>query len=412
MKPGEIKMRYKRHMKRNMIKYTIASIVLLLVFTVCPAENCHAGEVENIGDGLLKKQIDSNEVKKIQNELGRYSNDESRRVLGNYNPKKIIEDAARGVLKFNLADVFKNAVKYMLNEIYQNLHILIQLVMLVILCSVLKNLQASFLSSSVGELAFYACYIAIVSVAVISFDSAIRLGLSAIDQMVNFMYATLPLLITLLVSSGNFTSGSVFQPVLVMIIDVSAMIMKNAFIPMIFFSTVLSIINNISGKIQLSRLAGFFKQIAGWGIGILLTVFVAVLTTQGSLGAVVDGVAGKITKYAIGTFVPVTGKYLADAADAVLGYTLLVRNATGLAVMIGIISICIIPLLKMVAVIAIYRITCALVEPISEKRVTDCISDIAGSMTYILGIASTIAFMFLISVTVIISAGNLSTMIR
>jgi len=45
------------------------------------------------------------------------------------------------------------------------------------------------------------------------------------------------------------------------------------------------------------------------------------------LGAVVDGVTSKTAKFAIGAFIPVAGKYLADAADAVIGCTLLIKNA-------------------------------------------------------------------------------------
>jgi stage III sporulation protein AE len=127
---------------------------------------------------------------------------------------------------------------------------------------------------------------------------------------------------------------------------------------------------------------------------------------------VVDGVTSKTAKFAISTFVPVAGKYLADAADTVIGCTLLIKNAAGIAVMIGIIAICIVPLLKIAALVLIYKAAGALVEPISDKRMSSCINDVAGSIVYVLGIAASVTFIFLITVTAIISAGTMSAAIR
>lgn len=130
------------------------------------------------------------------------------------------------------------------------------------------------------------------------------------------------------------------------------------------------------------------------------------------MGAVVDGVTSKTAKFAISAFIPVAGKYLADAADAVIGCTLLIKNAVGVAIMIGILVICLLPLLKMLAVILLYRMSCVLLEPLAEGRIIKCISDVANSMTYILGIAAAVAFMFLMTITALILASNISTMIR
>jgi len=197
-----------------------------------------------------------------------------------------------------------------------------------------------------------------------------------------------------------------------MVVQVSATIIKNILIPLIVLSTIISIVDNISDKIQISRLSSFLKNITQWTLGLILTIFVAIVSLQGSLGAVVDGVTSKTAKFAIGAFIPVAGKYLADAADAVIGCTLLIKNAVGVAIMIGIVVICLLPLLKILAVVLLYRMACVLLEPLAEGRIIKCISDVAGSMAHILGIAASVAFMFLMTVTALILASNISTMIR
>jgi len=219
-------------------------------------------------------------------------------------------------------------------------------------------------------------------------------------------------LVTLLVAGGNITSGGVFQPVLLMAVEITATIIKNVFMPLIYLSTIISIINNISDKIQLKRLADFIKQATTWALGSVLTIFIGIVSLQGSLGAVIDGVTSKAAKFAIGAFIPVVGKTLSDAADTVIGCTLLIKNAAGVVTLIGILVICAVPLIKLIAMILLYKAASALFEPISEKRITNCISEIAGSMVHIFAITVAVSIMFIISVTALISAGNLSAMLR
>jgi stage III sporulation protein AE len=108
----------------------------------------------------------------------------------------------------------------------------------------------------------------------------------------------------------------------------------------------------------------------------------------------------------------VAGKYLADAADTVIGCTLVIKNAVGVAIMIGVIGICLIPIVEMFAIILIYKMTCVLLEPLAEGRIIKCVSEVASSMTYILGTVVSVAFMFLITITVLIMASNISVMVR
>jgi len=382
-------------------------ILLCVSFPVCIY-----GEDSNIEQEIIEEQIDNDEIKSIEEKLKKTMDEEFYEIIPGYNPESLIKDLSKGEFKFDITSIFKRILMFLFKEVYVNIDILIKLVVLVIICAVLNNLQASFMSKSVGELAFYVCYIVLVSVLMISFNSALKSGIQIIDAMVNFMYTSIPVLITLLISGGNITSGGVLQPILIVIVQFTATIIKNVFIPLIVLSTVISIVNNISDKVQVARLASFLKNITSWSLGFILTLFVAVVSLQGSLGAVVDGVTSKTAKFAIGAFIPVAGKYLADAADTVIGCTLLIKNAVGVAIMIGIISISLIPMLKLLAIIGLYRLACVFLEPVAESRIIKCVGEVVGSMTYIFGIVASVAFMFLITVTTLITASNLSAMMR
>lgn len=408
----------KVEVKRNGFpaKKLVLCLTMLLVLILSSSQAWCAGDGEDkdkdISAGIIQQQTDTGDIKQIEDQLKKYSSDDATSLLDGYDPRSLIKDASTGKFELSVKGIANNVLKFLFKELYQNLGLLVKIVVLVILCALLKNLQNSFMSESVGEAAFFVCYIVIVSVLLVSFSTAMSMGMEIIDSMVGFMYATVPVLITLLVTGGNITSGGIFQPIMLMVVEVSATVIKNFFMPLIFLSAILSIVNNISDKIQLSRLTSLIRQITGWTLGAILTVFIAVVSLQGSMGAVVDGVTSKAAKFAIGAFIPIVGKTLSDAADTVIGCTLLIKNAAGIAVMIGVIAICIVPLLKILALVVLYKAASALLEPISEKRITNCINDVAGSMIYIFSLSASVAFMFLISVTALISAGNMSAMIR
>lgn len=399
-------MKNKRYVKIIIKIFYIGIIISCVNFCYIKSED------ENVKDRIIETQTKTDEICKVKENLKQYTDQNIEEVIPGYDPESIISDVARGKFKFNLMGVINGILKFLFKEIYLNIYILGRLIVLVILCAILKNLQNSFLSKGTGELAFYTCYIVLISILLVSFNTAVQVGIEIINAMVNFMHLCLPVLIALLVASGNVTTGAGMQPILILIVQVFASIIKNILIPLVILSTVVSIIDNISEKIQISRLAGFLKNVVGWSLGLILTIFIAIVTIQGSIGAVVDGVTTKTTKFAIGVFIPVAGKYLADAADAVIGCTLLIKNAVGISMVIGIIVICILPILKILAVIILYKMTVILLEPVAEERIIKSINGIADSMSVILGIMASVAFMFLITVTAVIAAANVSAMIR
>lgn len=391
-------------------------IIFLGLFSGFSCHSVLAETIENSGqeeyEKIMEEQAKAGEVGEIENKINQYSGAGIKELMPGFDPKRFITGASKGKFKWSIAEVFNRGLAYLFKEVYINAGILIKLVILAIFCAIIKNLQASFLNESVGEVAFFACYLILVSVMILSLNTVLDLSNTILDQMIQFMQATVPILITLLVSGGNLTSAGIFQPVLIMMVELGATFIRNTFLPLITLSLILTIIDNMSDRVKVTKLAHFFKQITLWGLGIILTIFIGIITLQGTLGAVVDGVTGKTAKFAIGAMVPVVGKYLADAADTVVSCTLLIKNAAGVGVMIGVIGICVLPLLKIFAMIVLYRITCVLVEPIADKRITNCINEMANTLTYILGISASVAFMFLISLTAIIGASNVSSMIR
>lgn len=390
----------------------VIPIIMLMIINVHVQVQAEGAAESKIMGGIIENQGQTAELKKVNETIRKSSIKDMEDILPGYDPEKIIDNLTKGNVGFDIPGFIENLAKYAVKEILNNIDVIIKVLIIAALCALLKALKTSFLSESVGELAFYSCYIVMISLMVASFSTAVKMVGGVINDMVSFMQAMVPPMISILAASGNVVSAGIFQPMLIMGVELAAVLMRDFIIPLIYLTFIMSIVENISDNIQVAKISEFLKQLNGWCTGIILTLFVSVMAIQGTFGAAVDGVTSKTAKFAIGTFVPVVGKYLADAADAVVGCTMLIRNAAGIAAMVSITLICLIPLLKVFALLMLYRIGGIIIEPISDRRMVNCINSMGNSLTHMMGVLSSVALMFLISLAAVVGAGNISAMYR
>jgi stage III sporulation protein AE len=109
---------------------------------------------------------------------------------------------------------------------------------------------------------------------------------------------------------------------------------------------------------------------------------------------------------------PVVGGLLSDSVDAVIGASLLIKGAVGTYGLIAIVIISAVPLIKLFSLIIIYRFAAAVIEPISDKRIVNCLSDVATSLTYVFGVLASVTVMMFFTITAIIGTANIATMLR
>ncbi len=391
-------------MKKNVLMVIAVIMILFLNIDCVYADNEQAD--------IIDEQYNATGIDEIERVTDQIMDYEAKQVIPDFDIEQLTKDISKGKFEFNFEYIFKRIFGFFMKEVYINIKIMIQLIIITIICGVLTNLQSSFGKEGVSEIAFLACYVFLIGIMIRSFTNIVAMGREVIDNMVMFMQAMIPVLITLLMSVGNITTATIFQPVILFSVQIIGTIIKNFSLPVLFFATALSMVNNISDQFQISNMVNFLKQINKWCLGIILTVFVGVMTVQGFASSVVDGVVNKTTKYAVNNFVPIVGGVLSDAVDTVLGCSLILKNAIGIVGVVIIALICLVPAIKILALIIVYRFTAAVIEPVSDQRVVKCINDLGDSLTMIFTLVLAVALMFLISITIIIGAGNITAMFR
>lgn len=401
----------------NRKKIILIFIVLILIsqILILPLQAKPRGEIrenlENKKEELIKQQLSRLDISRIREQIEKLNRD-----AGEYLPKLTLDDMISlftdGEMDFEFKAIITGLLEYLFKEIVVNLELLGKLIILAVISAVLKSFQNSFAEENISRLVNSIIYLVLVIIALNSFKVALNIGQETIDNMVSFMQALLPTLLTLLVAVGNVTSASLFQPITFLTVNLLSVLIKNIIFPLLLLAVILSIVNNISDNFDVSGLADLIREVNISLLGSFLTIFIGVLVIQGAAGAVGDGITIRTAKYLSGAFIPVIGGMFADALDMIIGGSLLIKNAIGILGVIIIFLFCAFSVIKIAALIFIYKFARAVIQPISDSKIVACLNDLSSSLILVFASVLSVAMMFFIMVTIIVGVTNMSVMLR
>ncbi|ADY56209.1 stage III sporulation protein AE [Syntrophobotulus glycolicus DSM 8271] len=354
----------------------------------------------------LAEEIDLSQFKGFLDQVDR----DTQQTLPSLSLSNIFEGLKSGSIELSVQDILQQIFSAAIKEFLKNIPLVSKLLVLAILCAVINQLQTTF-TGEVSKLSKLLTYFVLAGMALVSFQSAISIGISAIDRMVSFMQAVLPVMYTILLAMGNITSGALFKPLVMGSLVFLATIVKSIVLPLFLVSAVLRVFNHISGQFKLSKLAGLLEFGGKTAIGFIMTVFLGVMTIQGATGGVADSVTLRTAKYSA-DLVPVVGKYFKDAVELVASSGLILKSAVGIIALLAIILYTLSPIIQIIAMIITFKLSAALVEPLGEQELAESLQDIAKGLLQICITVAAVSVMFFITLSIIIGVGDLTVMLR
>ena len=387
--------------------FLVLIIVLLCAGVGLAKENNKTLEPEKIIQSKLQ-QLNLNDLKREVDELNQKTNN----YLPDLEVKDIVKLFSQKGIKFSLSRIIKGLIRYLFDELIINSRLLGELIVLALIVAVLKTFQFNFANAEVSKLANGIIYLVLAIIALNSFKVAVVIAHNTITDMVDIMHAILPLLLTLLVSLGNITSATLFHPISYLIVNALSTIVVKVVFPLIFLAAILDIVNNLSDHYQVTGLASLFKQIGVGLLGITMTIFIAAIVTQGTIATVSDGVTIRTAKYLTGSFVPIIGGFLANTLDMIVGGSLLIKNAIGIFGVLIILIFCSFSIIKIIALVFIYRLAGAVIQPVSDTKLVDCLNRLGNNLLLIFATVVAVGIMFFTVIIIIVGTANFVVMLR
>ena len=296
-----------------MKKIFLILTIIFMFFISVPQTTYAENSEDNVSlEDILQSQQDSLNISSFLKEAEKYTES----VYEDINVNELFSSALTG--KIDNEKIFKGIASLFGKEIVTAISVLGSIVVIIIIHSILKSISEGFGNKSISQITYYVQYILIVTLIMTNFTQILDITKDSIQNLVNFMDCLIPILMSLIMTTGNIASANMLQPVILFMITFICNFINSVILPIILVSTALGIVSKVSDKIQIDKLSKLFKSGAIWILGVVLTLFVGVVSLEGTLTSNVDGVTAKTTKAAVSSFIPVVGKILGDAVDTVI----------------------------------------------------------------------------------------------
>ena len=377
-------------------------LIFILVLTILPNEIFAVETEEEIMSTTQEKFNISGFIKQAEQYMGE--------SFGEINLKETLNQAIKG--KIDNKALAQKLLNLLGKEITSSLKILISILVIIVIHGILKSITDNLENTSISQIIYFVQYILIVTLIMSNFTEIIKIVKDTASDLVGFINILIPLLLTLLIYTGNIATSTLLQPIILFVINFVGNIIADILIPIVLIIVVFSIISKISEKVQVNKLSKFLKSGVVWFLGVVLTIFVSVVSIEGTLSSSVDGVTAKTAKAAVSSVIPVVGKVLGDVVDSVLGCGVILKNAVGIVGVIVILGICVMPIIKIGTLSIIYSLASAVIQPVADEKIVKLLDEIGGVFKLLLGILCALSVLLIIGVTMVVKISNSGMMYR
>lgn len=300
----------------------------------------------------------------------------------------------------DLKGIFKKITEILLKETSDNIKILLVLIVPILLMGVLSNLSLS--SDGVVNMAETMCYFAVSGIIIYVFSDVTNLFRETvlnIDVMSNSM---IPVLYSLMLTMGKVTSYTVMHPTVIFLTRILIIIINKGLFPLIMLSFALNITDNITEREKFKSISTLVLKFTKWTLIFLITLFTAVLSTQNILSHSFDTVALKGTKFVVANFIPVVGGAISEGAETIGSSLILIKNATGIAGIAGVVVTAFVPLVKIYIVSFIFSILSVVSRIVSNEKIAKVLDSTAGTISMLGASVISISFLFVVSCAILL----------
>lgn len=289
--------------------------------------------------------------------------------------ENVIED---NDISVDNTDAVKNikpadVIKYMAGQVKQKinypLRLLVMLLAVIIAGSVTENFGSCIGNKSVSSV--YGTVCVLIAVGIIS-EPIIRCVKTASDTLYSgsdFVTSYIPVFSGIVASSGCVTSAAAYSAVMVVFSDLASAAAANYLMPLVSICTALGIIQSINEAFDLTSITDMISKAVKFILGLMMTVFIGLLSLQSIIGASADTIGVKAAKYLASNCIPVIGGAVADAYTTLKASLGILRGGVGFFG-IAVIFISVVP---------------ALIEVILVKA-SFCVAEIISAMFGIKGV--------------------------
>ena len=376
----------------------IAAILLSEFLTTGEVGYCES-DAEFDYDSVLDEQLSAIDLEELDGLGISIFGLEGDRSLSEYARLVLHGDVA---LRFS--DLCDALLRSVVSTLWGYLYIVVLVVFVAAICGVFKGLTEGGISQGVGELVILVSNVATMGAVCALLFKLLRSVGETIDVVYSLVMAAYPILLTIMSVQGDVASIAFYSPLLSSFSLIIIAFLRQIIMPVLLALPVFSIVGRLSDSIRLSRMTSALRGLADTLTGSLFGLFMTFMGVGGISAGTADGAINRFAKYFFKGYVPVLGVYMTDGLDMLSLSLSTVRSAIGVVATMALLSVVILPLVRIVLLSLVFRFSAALAEPLGATRLADILEDLAKCVSRMsmvllgLGLASAMMLIFVVAV--------------
>lgn len=276
----------------------------------------------------------------------------------------------------------------------------VQILLIALFSAVCTNFIRVFENSQIADISFYMMYLLIGTLLIGAFAEMQALTVNTLKSLFRFVTLLLPAYVVTIVFSAGSVSALGFYELTLLSVHILQLLFIKMVLPLIQIYVVFLFFNQLTQEDLFSQASEFLKTLLEWILKTTTAILVGLQTIQCLVAPAVDTLKNS-TAHRIVKALPGVGGLMDSAAETIAGSALVIKNAVGVAGMIAVLLICLLPFLKLGLSVLLFRLLCALLQPISEKRMVDCIRSFSDGVMLLMKTMLAGLAVFLVSLAMI-----------
>ena len=264
---------------------------------------------------------------------------------------------------------------------------LLSIVAVCVLCSAAE----SFASGAGTEAVRLAGCLAIAVIGAQDVHSVLRLGTDTLAELHEFCRVALPAMTTAAAATGAPGAAGAVWAASALFSDILLGAAETVAAPLLRGYVALAAATAVIGDRRLDGAADFLKWGARTALRALALAYTAYLTLTRALGAAADAATVKTAKAVLSSAVPVVGKLLADASEALVAGAGLLRAAAGVYGLLIVCGTVLLPVLRLGLRCLAFRAVATVCAGLAGERESRLIGALSSAYALLLGLVCTAA---------------------
>lgn len=313
-------------------------------------------------------------------------------------------DLTEAMMSGDLEDIGTLFVQYVKDqftyEFRSNRKNLVYMLLIAVIAAVFTNFSSAMQNKQVSEISFYVLYMLLITMCLNTFRVAMDGIESQIALVLDFMRVLCPgFFLSVAIAAGSSSSLMFYNLILLLIYAAEAVILR-FLLPVINIYIMIQVMNYLLGEEALSEYADLIKKFVSWVLKTMTGCVIGMNVIQGILAPAIDTVKRSALTKTVEA-IPGIGNTFGGIADVVLGTAVLIKNGIGMAGAVILILVSVVPAVQMALLTFLYKLAAALVQPVSDKRITGCIRSVSEGCELMLKVLFTTIFLFLLTIAVV-----------